>query len=63
MKKKTITLLCVCSLLSMTACSGKEEQPQVVVENLEELNQNSNLNQTEETKPETKRKTEIAGRK
>ncbi|MDE6204051.1 MAG: hypothetical protein K2G19_11325 [Lachnospiraceae bacterium] len=53
MKMKAIILLCACSLLSMTACSGKEEQPEMVVENLDELNQSGNSNPAEETEPES----------
>ncbi|NBH27720.1 hypothetical protein D3Z60_18530 [Lachnospiraceae bacterium] len=57
MKLKAVILLCVCSLLSMTGCSGKEEQPEVVVDNFEELVQNGEENPTQEPKTEMQEET------
>ena len=57
MKLKAVILLCVCSLLSMTGCSGKEEQPEVVVDNFEKLVQNGEENPTQEPKTEMQEET------
>lgn len=44
MKKSVVILLCVCSLFSMTGCSGKEELPETIVDNFEESDHTEEAN-------------------